>query len=73
MNPGSKIAALADTVQSRRKLLGLTQAELADLAEVSPRFVFDLESGKDTLSMNRVIRVCNVLGLRLEWKLATGE
>ena len=73
MNVSERIDALSEQLQARRKVLGLTQAELASLAEVSPRFIFDLENGKETLSLNRVLRVCSVVGLTLEWKLSTSE
>lgn len=48
-----------------RKELGLRQAELADLAGVSERFIRDAEKGKTTLRLDKVIDVLSVLGLEL--------
>jgi y4mF family transcriptional regulator len=62
---------IAGIVRARRKDLGLTQLELAELAEVSPRFVFDLENGKPTVSLDRVLLVTKTLGLKLDLRVST--
>lgn len=49
----------------RRRALQLRQADLADLAGVSERFVRELESGKPSLRLDLVERVLDVLGLKL--------
>lgn len=48
---------LADFVKYRRKLLSLTQVELAGRAGVGLRFVRELEQGKKTLRMDKVNEV----------------
>jgi y4mF family transcriptional regulator len=68
-----KIAEIAAQVTENRKLLKLTQAELAELAQVSPTFVFELENGKQTVSLNRVISVCLAVGLKLELRVRTDD
>ena len=45
-----------------RKALGLTQAELALAAGVGLRFVVELEAGKPTVRLERVLRVIDALG-----------
>lgn len=60
---------LAQLVRARRKALGLTQAELAELAGVSSRFVFDLEDGKSTVAFDRVRAVVKTLGLTIEMRV----
>lgn len=57
---------LAGEVRARRKQLELRQEELAELAGVSERFVYALESGKPTVQLNKVLAVLNALGLHLE-------
>lgn len=57
---------LAGPVRERRKALGLTQDDLADLAGCSPRFVRALEAGKATVRMDKVLDVLAVLGLEFE-------
>lgn len=53
-------------VLGRREALGLRQEELADLAGCSPRFVHDLETGKDTVQLAKLLTVLDALGLHLE-------
>jgi|GEM_PF-1137879 y4mF family transcriptional regulator len=52
-------------LRERRKHLGLTQADLADIAGVSPRFVYDLERGKETVALDRTLKVITTLGLTM--------
>lgn len=61
---------VADLVQQRRKELGLTQAEAALLAGVSPRFVFDVENGKRSVALDRLTRLLKALGLELKIEVA---
>jgi HTH-type transcriptional regulator/antitoxin HipB len=57
--------ALAELVRVRRKDFGLNQSDLADLAGVSARFVYDLERGKPTVAMDKVLAVTKCLGIVL--------
>lgn len=50
---------------SRRRELGLRQVDVAELAGVSERFVRLLESGKESVRLDKVEPVLDVLGLRL--------
>jgi len=43
----------------------LSQQDFADLAGVGRRFVSELESGKPTLEIERVLRVCKAAGIDL--------
>ncbi|MFL5322404.1 MAG: helix-turn-helix transcriptional regulator [Myxococcaceae bacterium] len=56
---------LAEAVRSRRKALKMTQAQLAALAECGLVFLYDLEQGKPTLRLDKVVSVLTVLGLEL--------
>jgi HTH-type transcriptional regulator / antitoxin HipB len=49
-------------VRARRKADGLTQRELAELAGVGARVVWDLERGKPTMRMDAVRSVLAVFG-----------
>ena len=49
---------------TRRRDLGLRQVDLALLAGVSERFVRELETGKPTVRLDKVLPVLEVLGLR---------
>lgn len=56
---------LSNFVKEKRKHLGLTQPELADMAGVGLRFIRDLEQGKPTLQMNKVNQVLLLFGYEL--------
>ena len=58
-------AALAEAVRARRKALGVTQIELAELAGCGPVFIYDLEAGKPTLRLDKLLDVLDVLGLEI--------
>jgi y4mF family transcriptional regulator len=54
---------LGATVRKTRKLLRLTQKELADLAGCGPDFLYDLERGKTTVRLDKLVPVLEMLGL----------
>ena len=56
---------IGQTVQTYRKKQGLTQEELALLANVGRRFVVELEQGKQTAQIGKVLQVLNALGIGL--------
>ncbi|AVG23253.1 HipB antitoxin [Pontimonas salivibrio] len=57
--------SIASTLRARRKKLGLTQQDAAELAGVSVRFVHDCESGKASVQLDRVLAFAAALGLTL--------
>ena len=61
--------AVAESMRARRKQLGLTQFEAAELAGVSVRFVHDVENGKATVQLDRVQALAEALGLSLSLSL----
>ena len=60
-----RVDRLAEAVRQRRTELGLRQADLAQLAGCSRRFVHTLEQGKSTLRLDKLLDVLEVLGLGL--------
>jgi HTH-type transcriptional regulator / antitoxin HipB len=56
---------VASAVRGRRKALRLTQIALAELAGVGADFVYDVERGKPTLRLDKLLQVFEVLGVRL--------
>lgn len=56
---------LAQAVRAAREAAGWTQAQLAERARVGLKFLYELESGKDTLRTDKVLDVLKVLGLHL--------
>ena len=61
----SGLAQLARQLRARRRLIKLTQTELAGLAGVGLRFVSDLENARPGLEIGRVFRVAETLGLEI--------
>ncbi len=56
---------LGDIVRQQRKSQGATQVEFASLCGVGVRFISDLENGKPSVEMAKVLQVINSLGLEL--------
>ena len=56
---------LISFVKERRKLLKLTQKDLAEKAGVGLRFIRDLEQGKRTLRSDKVNRVLMLFGYEI--------
>jgi y4mF family transcriptional regulator len=57
--------SLSVFTKEKRKLLNLTQQDLADKAGVGIRFIRDLEQGKESLRMDKVNQVLNLFGQEL--------
>ena len=57
--------AVGKLVQTERKRQGLTQLQLAGLANTGIRFVSDLENGKGTVQLQKLLAVIAALGLGL--------
>jgi y4mF family transcriptional regulator len=70
-NPNGNIESLEDTkrfglkVREKRKADGLTQQDLAAIANVGVRFVSELENGKPSVQLDSVLAVLQALGLKL--------
>ena len=58
--------ALGRAVRAARRAQGLRQTDLAALAGVGTRFLSDLENGKPTAELGRVLQVIDSLGLELQ-------
>ncbi len=58
--------SLGVAVRERRKLLRLTQKQLADLSGCGPDFLYDLERGKPTVQLGKLQGVLDAMGLKLE-------
>jgi y4mF family transcriptional regulator len=69
----SRLAELAYVVRARREDLGLRQVELAELAECSTRFVSSVERAKETVQMDKLLDLLQVLGLELVLRVGPGR
>ena len=52
-------------IRARRKSLGFTQAECAAFCGVGIRFLSELENGKQSLHLGKVLQVLQTLGLKI--------
>jgi y4mF family transcriptional regulator len=62
----SKVDTAADigmAVREKRKEDGLTMADAASLCGVGYRFMSDLENGKETVQVGKVLKVLTAMGL----------
>ncbi|MBI1194678.1 MAG: type II toxin-antitoxin system Y4mF family antitoxin [Gammaproteobacteria bacterium] len=67
--PYGKITSVQDLgniVRAARNSQGATQAEFAALCGVGVRFISELENGKSTAELGKVLRVIQSLGLELD-------
>ena len=56
---------LASAIRNQRKSLGLTQEQLGRFAGCGALFIHDLEKGKATVRLSKLIDVLKILGLQL--------
>ena len=54
-------------VRFHRKKAKLSQAELAQFAEVGKTVVFDIEKGKSTVRLATLLRILHVLNIRIQF------
>lgn len=68
-----EVADLGAVIREYRKSLGVTQVNAAREAGVGPRFLGELENGKETVQLGTVLLVMESLGLGLYVELPEGE
>ena len=56
-------------IRKLRKQRGLTQRELAKALYCSPRWISEVEQGKDTAQIGKLITLCQFLGAQLQLRL----
>ena len=61
-------ASLAPIIRYHRKRAHLNQSQLAQLAGVGKTAVFDLEKGQGGTRLSTLLKVLNVLNIRLTWE-----
>ena len=59
-------AEIGRIVRARRKQLRVTQADLALTSGTGLRFIIDLEKGKPTCQIGKVLTVLHTLGIEVE-------
>ncbi|HTV17105.1 MAG TPA: helix-turn-helix transcriptional regulator [Polyangiaceae bacterium] len=57
-------ASVGQAIRAYREEAGLTQQELADMAGLHRSYLSDLEQGKGTEQLRRILRLLKLLGVR---------
>jgi HTH-type transcriptional regulator/antitoxin HipB len=74
--PYGKIKGVADVgaaIRAKRRAIGMGQEELASLAGVGPRFLSEIENGKNSAEIGKVMQVLRRLGLELSIRPRSGD
>lgn len=66
------VAAIGQIIRDERKELGLRQDELAAASGVGLRFLVELERGKPTVQMGKVLDVISALGCEFQIRRPDG-
>lgn len=59
---------IAKIVHYYRKQSGLSQQELARLAGVGKTVVFDIEKGKESVQLNTLLKVLDILNIQMKFE-----
>ncbi|MCA0402729.1 MAG: type II toxin-antitoxin system Y4mF family antitoxin [Proteobacteria bacterium] len=59
---------IAKMVYFYRKESGLSQHELAKLAGVGKTVIFDIEKGKQTIQLNTLLKVLDILNIKIKFE-----
>lgn len=65
-------AELGQLARERRQQIALTQLDVAGLGNTGNRFIVELEQGKPTLQLQKVLDVLNLLGLEVVIRAKAG-
>ena len=57
--------AIGQVIRESRKRLGVTQQDLALTSGTGLRFIIELEKGKETCQIGKVLTVLQTLGIRI--------
>lgn len=63
--PITNMGDVGKIIRSARKDNGVTQADLAGVANVGNRFISELENGKPTMEFDKVANVMRLMGFDL--------
>ncbi|HYF69073.1 MAG TPA: helix-turn-helix domain-containing protein [Ohtaekwangia sp.] len=66
MRTYSTTASIGDFVKQTRKQLRITQRDLALTSGTGLRFIIELEQGKSTCQLGKVLTVLNTLGISIQ-------
>lgn len=56
-------AAIGARIKKRRRALGLSQERLAEMIFVSPHYIYEIERGLKTMSLETLVNITDILEL----------
>ena len=59
------VGEIGAAIRAKRRAIGIRQRELASLVGVGPRFLHEVEHGKATAEIGKVLQVLHRLGLEV--------
>lgn len=62
----NNIEELGKLIKNTRKAQKLTQKDLALVAGMSVRLIVELENGKRGVSIESIIKLCSLLGMKID-------
>lgn len=66
-----KLKAVGDRIREARKVMHLSQADLAERLQISPSHMSDIENGKKKIGLDIFMRITEVLQVPADWLLRT--
>jgi y4mF family transcriptional regulator len=64
---------IGELVKNTRKTMGVTQKDLAMTSGTGLRFIIDMEKGKPTCQLGKVLTVLHTLGVKTEFTAPAGK
>ena len=64
---------MGNRINTRRRILGLTQEILAERMDVSTQMISNLETGKKAIRPENLVKLCNVLDVSADYLLTGSE
>ena len=64
---------IGELVKNTRKNMGVTQKNLAMTSGTGLRFIIDMEKGKPTCQLGKVLTVLHTLGIKTEFTAPAGN
>ena len=65
--------SIGELVKNTRKTMGVTQKDLAMTSGTGLRFIIDMEKGKATCQLGKVLTVLHTLGIKTEFIAPAGN
>lgn len=60
---------IGNRIKTQREYLGFSREELAEKADITPRFCYDLELGLKEMSVPTLIKLCDALKINCDYLL----